>query len=192
MIEEDTVQIKSGDELKEATVDQLLGFDLSQVEEVRGFPLIPEGVYEWHIKGWGNKIVNWVDTKNDNEERKSLVVECQLEAISCRQCKDNEIDLSSLIGTAKTEGFFLANADDLGKVKAFFVDIGMSGSGKLQELCDQSIGIEFVSPIKHRRDKNDTSKSYADIDRNVIESLSKAVAPIAPPIAPPKDSNLSL
>lgn len=169
----DTVQILNNDVVQDVTIDQLLGFDLGQVEEVRGFPLTPEGVYEWRLVSWSNKNVDWIP-KGETETRTSMVLEALLEAISCRQAKDNEIDISTLVGTQFTEGFFLSAAEDLGRVKAFFVDIGMTGSGLISDLCDQSIGKEFVAPIVWRKDKNDTSKVYDNLDRTAIEPLGEA------------------
>ena len=174
----DTVQILNNDVVQDVTIDQLLGFDLGQVEEVRGFPLTPEGVYEWRLVSWSNKNVDWIP-KGETETRTSMVLEALLEAISCRQAKDNEIDISTLVGTQFTEGFFLSAAEDLGRVKAFFVDIGMTGSGLISDLCDQSIGKEFVAPIVWRKDKNDTSKVYDNLDRTAIEPLSSAT-PLIP------------
>ncbi len=85
-----------------------------------------------------------------------------------------------MVGLQYTEGFFLSGAEDLGRVKALFVDIGMQGQGSVQDLCDQSIGKEFVAPITHRKDKNDTSKVYANIDRSAIEALGGIAAATAP------------
>ena len=180
MTESDTniVQIENNGEVQDVTIDQLLGFDLQGVEEVRGFPLAPQGVYEWRLTSWSNKTVTW--TPKNEDERESMVLECLLEAISCRQTKDPDIDLATLVGLQYTEGFFLSAAEDLGRVKAFFVDIGMTGAGTVATLCDQSIGREFVAPITHRKDKNDTSKMYANLDRSAIEPLGGTELPPAP------------
>lgn len=175
---EDTLQINNAGTMVDVTVEQLLGFDLQQVEEVRGFPLAPEGVYEWRIMEWSNKSVEWMP-KDATEKIKSMVLECLLECILCRQTKDPEIDKTSLVGMQYTEGFFLSSAEDLGRVKALFVDIGMSGAGTVQTLCDQSIGKEFVAPLTHRKDKNDTSKVYANLDRTAVEPLGGGAANLA-------------
>ncbi len=177
----DMVQIENNGVLQEVSIEQLLGFNLQQVEEVRGFPLAPEGVYEWKILAWSNKIKEWTP-KGTTETRRSMILDCQLEAIACRQTKDPEVDKTTLVGLQYTEGFFLSSKDDLGRVKSLFVDIGMTGADVVENLCDQSIGREFIAPITHRKDKNDTSKVYANLDRNAVEPLGNAeqLAPATP------------
>ena len=179
----DIVQIDNNGTVQDVTVDQLLGFDLAGVEEVRGFPLAPEGVYEWKIIEWTNKNVAWTDKKT-GDAKISLVLDCKLEAISCRQAKDPAVVLTDLVGLSFTEGFFISASDDLGRVKAFLVDVGMSGSGTIATLCDQSLGSEFVAPVTHRTDKNDTSKKYDGLDRTAIEPLVAAAGAPAMPGAP--------
>jgi len=161
---------------QEVSVEQLLGFDLTETEEVRGFPLVPEGIFEWRIMSWTNKNVGW-KTK-DGEVRKSLVINCTLQAISCLQCKNSEIDPTTLVGAEHTEGFFISKGEDLGRIKSFFVDIGLQGKGTVSDLCDQSMGTEFVAPIKHRKDKNDTSLTYANLDKDAIKPLSGSIQQI--------------
>ena len=167
----DMVQIENHEgEIQEIEVEQLLNFDLSNVEEIRGFQIIPEGIFEFRVVGLSNKKVPW--TTKQGEDRKSMVLDCELEVIACRQCKDSEIDPATLTGTSHTEGFFLSQADDLGKIAAFFADIGVKGKGTILQLCDRAIGLEFVAPIYHKKNKNDTSKVFANLDKDAIETLS--------------------
>lgn len=85
-------------------------------------------------------------------------------------------DPATLIGRKYTERFGISpdNAiESLGYLKAFLVDIGATGKGKLPEVCESSKGKVFTAPIKHTRDKHDADKVYSNLNR-------QRIAPVAP------------
>ena len=159
--------------LQTVALADLAGVDMTQVEEYRGGEAAPEGVAEWKLTEVeiGTREVN--DKEQGQVDRAVVGFTC--EAIAYRNCKDASTDPGTLIGTIHIEMFFIKDlVKDLGRVKAFLQDMGRVGNGPLQALCDAAIGHEFVGAIKHRKDKNDTSRIYANFDFKTIAPLGGA------------------
>ena len=147
---------------------------MTQIEAYRGGEACPEGVFEWRIKAHeiGTREVMDKDTK---QKIARAIVAITLEALACRVCKDPAIDRESLVGIEHTEMFFIKDlVKDMGRVQAFLEDAGIVGKGSLNKILDQNIGHEFVSAIKHRKDKKDTSIAYAHIEFKTVQPLAPA------------------
>lgn len=165
------------------SLEDLMSIDLTDVEEFRGGETLPEGIFEWRIKSAIMDVAEVNDKELGQKVRRARVM-FGLEAIACRQVKDMAIDKDTLVGAEFNERFFIKDAlKDIGRVKSFLVDIGMQGSGPLQQLLDATVGHEFVAGIKHTKDKNDTSRVYANLDQKTIKPLGGDAA--APATAKP-------
>lgn len=86
------------------------------------------------------------------------------------ECPDG--DPMKLIGQIHRETFFISAADvvgSLGYVKAFLVDIGVSGAGSLSDMVTKSVGAQFTAPITHTKNKDDKdAPPYINLDRTKI------------------------
>jgi len=166
-----------GEQEQAVTLEQLGDFEVGQVEEVRGGEKVPEGIIEWKIKEHVLEemlIVNKDDRTGDKIP--APVIRLEVEVISARNLKDQALDKDTVMGQSHRELRFINDiVKDIGRVKAFLADIGMEASGSLTDLLDKSCGMEFVSVLYHKKDKNDTSKSYAHIDWQAVEPLQPAV-----------------
>ena len=171
---------------KVVTLAEVAGIDMTTVvaEFSTGFSLTPEGVFEWRITSALLEPLEWTDGKG--VDKSALTAVFNLEAIGCRQVKSDEFVAADLVGTEHQERFFLSNfIRDMGNLKAFFVAIGMQGTGTLQDILDQSVGIEFAAGIKHRKNKNDPDRPFANLDTKAIEALVLQAAPAAVAVAQP-------
>lgn len=186
MAEEEIVSILNGGEYAAVSLLDLAGLDMAQVEVFRGGESAPEGLAEW--KGVSASIgAAEVTDKDKNsptvgEKIQRAVIDFTAEALAYINVKDRGIDISTLSGITHRERFFIADvAKDIGRVKAFMTDIGMSGEGSLQSLLEQFTGHEFACAIKHRKDPNDTSRVYANFDSKTASPIGVTTAnPAAP------------
>jgi len=149
----------------------LAGVDLSGIEAYRGGGALPAGIYEFRIKNAEISTLEFTDRKT-NEDVEVPIVDIGCEVIACRKTKAADVDPEQLAGAAHNERFFIRDVrKDLGRVVALLQDIGMQGSGSLQDLLDQAVGREFACAIKTRKDKNDPDRVFANLDLNTIEPL---------------------
>lgn len=153
---EDTVKI--GDE--NVNLADIAGVDMADVKEFR-FENTAKGIYQFKVLDSGLKKLG---------EKAAAVF--QLEITNCFAVTDDTKQPEDMIGVKHQEAIFITDAEkDLGRIKAFMVDSGLTGSGTLTELMDQFVGTEFVAPVVQRKDKNDTDKVYSNLDYNKIKTL---------------------
>lgn len=180
MSDNELVSIIMAGETQNVSLNDLLGIDLNDIEEYRGGEAAPEGVYEWRVKEAIMDVAEVNDKDLGQKIRRPRIV-FALEAIGVRQVKDMSVEKESLVGIVHSERFFVKDAlKDIGRVKAFLVDMGRQGTGALQALLDGTIGHEFVGAIKHTKDKNDTSRVYANLDFKTVQPIGGAIASAAP------------
>lgn len=171
MSENTLVNIKMDDDVGDVSLLELMNFDITDMEAVRGMPLVPEGVYEWRITGAEIGSMEVFDKELDAKVSRATV-SFKLEALACRQVKDPELDPAALNSIGFMHRIFIKDFKrDIGRVKAFLEDIGMNAGGSLQTLLEMAQGMEFVAAIKHTRDKNDKDKMYANLDDRTISPI---------------------
>lgn len=176
-------------QVKEVPLSAIAGLDMSGIEPYRGGEATPEGVYEWRIKNFEMAMKEIMD-KTVNAKVARPCVFITLEAIAAQTVKDPSVDPSSLTGLEHREMISIKDVrKDLGRVVAFMQDIGFNGTGQLNALMPQTIGMEFIGEIKHSKNPNDTSKVYANLNFNNLKPIGEwrttSVAPKAPqPSAP--------
>lgn len=170
-------------EYQNLSLADIMGIDTSQINEFRGGGRAPAGIYEWRITDCGFDSME-VNDRQLGEKVMRPFFAVKLEALACRACKDPSVDPTALVGITHSERVFLKDLrKDLGRVKSFFVDIGLTGPGSYADHAQQAVGAEFVAPITHSKDKNDPDRIYANLDFNKIEPLAGAAVPAggAPP-----------
>ena len=114
-------------------------------------------MYRWGCKDAG------IDTIASGGFDKAVIF-FELEAIEVYALVDDSIEPDSLVGWKHRETIFISDlAKSVGQAKAIMQNAGFSGSGTLEQMLDAFCGSEFISPIKQRKDKNDTDKIYANL-----------------------------
>ena len=148
------VIVKQNDEEMEVGLADIAGIDMNNVEAFEGgFEPTPKGVYLWEVKDGGIEEING-----------KAVIYFELEAQECYALVDDEREPEAMIGWKHREAIFVSDlAKSVGQAKAIMQNAGFTGSGKLDEMLDAFCGSQFISPIRHQRDKNDTDRIYAKL-----------------------------
>lgn len=161
---EDTM-VLVGDE--EVGLMDIAGLEMDDVQEYR-LQVTPAGKYHWRIVESKLDHLNVRRDKDGDPQDKveKPVIQFELEAQNCFALVDDKLDPSNFVGQKHTETFFITDPQkDLGRVKAFLVDIGLEGKGTLQSLLDTAHGMEFVSDVTNRPDKNNPDFIYANLKK---------------------------
>ena len=157
---------------------ELAGLDTTNVDEVRiSFEVLPVGIYKLEIGA------------AELEDKPREVKGKQLQMLLCKiPCVIKDVlelgesispeEREKLVGKTHTETIVqtLEKPEDLatfvGRVKAFLVDVGCQGNGKLQDILGAANGHVFIAPYKVRTDKNDKDKKYGGLVLNKIAKVS--------------------
>jgi len=147
---EDTVKI--GEE--EISLMDLAGISMDDVEEYRA-SATPAGKFLWRVV---EAKLEARDTTNKEDPQGPKIskptVNFELESQNCFALVDEKLDPANYVGIKHNETIWINNADkDLGRIKAFLVDIGVGGQGSLTDLLAQAQGIEFVSDVTNVKNK---------------------------------------
>lgn len=155
------------------SLSDLAGINMDEFNEVRGFGL-PRGIYQFLIKEAKLTVIDTVKGKRPAaqfgcEVRNVLSLEAAPEG-------ENAIDPNTLIGKVHEETFFITEpADDIGRIKAFLADIGLTVQNvTFQEIVNASIGHEFTAPIIRPKDKRDPDKEYVNMKRDKVKPVQVA------------------
>lgn len=155
----------------------LAGLSMDQIAEVRGFPQAPEGVAEWKLTAAEVGTGEFND-KAAGGKVKRPYIQFVCTAQAYRTVKDPSLNPADLVGMEHRERFIIKDVlKDLGRAKAFMVDVGQTGSGTLEQLVHNCIGLEFVAAVKHTIDQNDKDKRYANFVQSTIEPNTGAAIP---------------
>lgn len=159
------IQVMVGEE--EVGLMDIAGLDMTDVEEYR-LTVTPAGKYHWRINDAKLDHLEVMKDKSNPDEGKvkKPVVQFELEAQNCYALVDDKLDPANAVGQKHTETFFITDPQkDLGRIKAFLADIGLEGKGTLQTLLDEAHGMEFVSDVTNRPDKNNPDFIYANLKK---------------------------
>lgn len=195
--ENDQFVLEIDGENVQVSLTDLAGIDMAEVEPYRGGEVTPEGVYEWRGKSAEIDTMEINDKDSDTGRAVRPVITFCSEALAVRSVKDRSIDPDSLVGVEHYERFFIRDLrKDLGRVTAFLGDSGMTGEGSLQDMLERFTGHEFIAAVKHRKDKNDPDRRYANLDMKTVAPIGAGAPhrPAAPsaPAAPAKPVGLKL
>ena len=167
-----TVTIKNEkDEEQIVSLADIAGVDMTAIQEYEGgFDPQPKGVYTFEVKDCALKTV---ETRKG--DRGVIALETEITAVHA--ITDPDVNPEDQVGKKYVETIFISDlAKGLGNLKAIMSNGGFVGSGKLAEMMDAFCGHSFVSPIKHRKDKDDADKIYDNFDV-------KKITPVSPPLA---------
>ncbi len=157
---------------QQVTLAELANIPFESLEAVRRTKF-PAGLFRWRIKEAG------MAPKNSKNGVKP-VVSFKCECVDVYGVSDDKLDATKLVGKFHTESFWITDLlDDLGRVKAFFIDAGFRSTQPTFELVlKDSEEHEFVAPIRVQTDKDDKDKTYSNFDlekvRPVPENLAAA------------------
>ncbi len=202
---ETQVIIGSGEKRQEASLADLAGIDLAQVEANFGFAVTPAGTYVFRVKSTELSSMEFTP-KGEDEPIVAPIVVYTFVATNCLNLNDKQKDTTEYIGIEHTETFFIRDLmKDLGRCRALMEQGGLQMVGTFQELLDGFIGMEIKCVVTNRPDKNDKDRIYANIDLKkvapagagdalagmVATAPTPAVAP-TPAAAAPAPSGFSL
>lgn len=106
-------------------------------------------------------------------DKVGAVIECEVVEVEKSTGLVPPMVQSDLIGMKHREVFFFTVVEDVGRLKAFCVDIGVEMAPgetiRVRALLEGIKGITFPGRIKHRQDKNDKEITYS----NVIPAVTK-------------------
>ena len=158
-----------GDEI--GPLSAIADFDMSDVEE-RRISALPVGAYRLRC---GEAKLDSIDGMKDGLATKRAAVIFTYKVIMVHKITDNEWpkdkDIAELVDKEHRETFFIRTPEDLGYIKAFVSDHGIALTGKLGEGLAQMAGREIDTFITRRADKNDSSKTYTNINRQKIKPV---------------------
>ena len=150
----------------EVSLLDIAGIDLANYDEYR-LTVNPAGVYQFRIleaKLEAKEVTNKDDPSGSKIKKPAISFE--FEAQNCFALTDDKLDPAGQIGVKHFENFYINDgAKDLGRVKAFLVDIGMTGTGALNDLLAQSQGIEFVCNLVNTKNKDNPDIVYANMKK---------------------------
>lgn len=154
---------------QELTLAELAGVDMTDVQEVR-FSVTPAGFFHWRIESMELKSKEILEDYDDPDSAmiNIPVVDMELKAVNCLALVDDTLDTGDYVGITHYKTFKIQDLKKgLGRVKAFLVDIGLSGNSAMIELLDEAHGMEFCSEIAHTKNRNNPDIIFANIN-NVI------------------------
>lgn len=165
------VVISSAEGSAAVSLADLLETDMTGIAEVR-FTVLPVGVYIFAIKSAEIDTMPIEDKQDSSRTIERAFVQIVSTVIDCKAVADGTEQ--DQIDKEHRTAFFIAKEEDLGRLKAFLVDIGMTESGKLKELLLKLPGWRYKAAIKHVRNKRDPDRPYINLDK--IETLEQTVA----------------
>lgn len=153
-------------EEQNASLGDIAGLDMSNIEPSYGFEGLPNGIYRFRYIGGGLEVQEARKSKKEpNVKVPRTVAKNVLEVIMVKNLKSPDVDPDSLIGNEHHENFWIVDiTKDFGRVIAFFQGVGLQTKANFEDLFVQAINMEFDAEIQTRTDKNDTNRTYHNIN----------------------------
>lgn len=149
---------------KEAPISLLdvSDFDITQVDELR-FEVLPVMTGLFKITKAGLEPIG-------EDQKPAAVVVCEVVEVANATGLPAGMEPASLVGKEHREVFFFSKVEDIGRLKAFAVDVAFDIPNKdagqkiaVKQLLAAMIGLTFPGRITHRKDKNDAERIYANV-----------------------------
>ena len=137
----------------------LLDKSIDDIEDLPGFEVPPQGVYTFKM----NCAVKAVNDKP--------AIETTFEVMEAMELNDSTLDVSGVkIGTKFSILSFIHNDVAMGKFKELVAPIAAhSGENNVAKLVTEVIkDLVVVATLKHRKNKEDESKPYADVSKITV------------------------
>lgn len=159
MAEEDIISLNG----ESVSLADIAGLDMSDVQEYRGF-LFPIGTYRWGI----------LEAKLDKVKRQDQLCAAAIFKLHVKEVLaavyPDGMNEEEIVGKEFTHTFAIQDIQkDLGRIKAFLVDVGVSGKGGMQDLLNSAVDHDFIAPMKQTADKNDKDVIYCNLVLNKIK-----------------------
>lgn len=140
------------------SIADIAGLSLDDVKENRGGPL-PVGVMVFQIKG--PNLDSKDSTKNPGESFILASFPVEVAKVITMFPKEGDPTPEEMVGRRAKHDIMVSDLESLGRLKAFFVDIGLSVPSKsVETLINESDEKYFIAKVTHRKDPNDKSVSY--------------------------------
>jgi len=152
----------------EVSLADLAGVDMTEVQEVRS-SVTPAGKFHFRIDETEMKAQE-ATNKDDPQGAKinKPVIQFVLKAQNCFSLVDDALDPEDYVEAKHTETFWINDLKkDLGRVKAFLVDIGIDGNKPLTDLLAEAHGMEFVADITHVKNKDNPDRVWVNL-KNIM------------------------
>lgn len=156
---QDTETIAGVAEDQEFSLADLSDLDVSEIEEIR-FEQLPAGIYTFR----GANADLGEGTNRDDE--KIFYFEGNFEVVEVKQLLESGVDPESIVGKTHRERRTIERTEPetgIGRIRAFVSDAGLDSRGKLGEVVKRLVGHEFAAKIVKRKNKDDPSIEYANI-----------------------------
>lgn len=160
-----------------SNINDLLDADVQGLEPNYGFTVTPAGTFHLRTKKAFMEIREMAESKGSSVRVNRAVYILEFEIMNVINLADSTVVEESLIGKPHNEMYTVFDfTDDTGKIVAIFEESGfIPTTYKIREMLNEFVGHEFLAVIKTRKDKNDPSKQYSNIDLRGIKPLSQAV-----------------
>jgi len=140
----------------------LAGIDMGAVEAVR-FSNLPVGGYTFEVTQ--AELSERAGTKPDDPETVPVITYQVkvLEVFGLQGLAEGDSE-ASYIGKTHSETFWIRDIDGLGRAKAFMEDSAMPDlTGNVSDMLGKFVTHRFKANIKHRKNPQDKSNPYANI-----------------------------
>lgn len=149
------------DLMGEFSLADLIGIDVSDVEEIRSSSL-KAGLYEFEVTKADS--VDGVD----KDELKRAVTTFELKVVEVIGLMDKQADPTSFVDRKHSENFYIPfekgqedMAAAIGRVRAFITDMGGDSAGSYGNIVANAVGLRFKGRIVEQPAKGDPSTKYA-------------------------------
>ena len=158
------------DQFGEVSLLDLMGVDLSQVEEMRFGDIMPRIFGQFEC---GDPTIEELkDNKTGSPTAGKVIgalVKFPWKVLGITDASnakaDGVEDPSTLIGKIHTEVAFVKGGTNVKYLKAFIADVGGNKNQPLGEAIKSVAGKRIQAVIRHRKDPNDTDKVYASLSK---------------------------
>jgi len=160
----ESVVVHVGDD--EISLMDIAGIEMNEIEEYR-LVVTPAGKFMWRILEAKLEARDVTNKEDPNGAKiKKVAITFELESQNCFALIDEKLNPASYLGIKHYESFWINDAaKDIGRVKAFLVDVGIQAVGSLTDLLAQAQGVEFISDVTNVPDKNNPDFIYANLKK---------------------------
>lgn len=147
------------EETQEFSLADLAGLDVSDIAEIR-FEQLPAGIFDFECK----ESSLGENTNKDGE--KYYYWEGKFEVLEVQQLLEQGVDPDKVVGKVHTERKTIDPSnptEGIGRIRAFVSDVGLDSAGNLGPVVEQLKGHRFRSKIVKRKNKDDPSIEYANL-----------------------------
>lgn len=144
---------------QEFSLADLADLDVSEIEEIR-FEQLPAGIFGFKT------VSSELGEATNKDGEKYYYWEGKFEVLEVTSLLEPNADPDKVMGKVHTERKTIDPSDaetGIGRIRAFITDLGFDSAGKLGPVVEQIKDHEFRAKIVKRKNKDDPSIEYANI-----------------------------